>query len=395
MDFSFFIFPLLFFSSAYGVESIPNYNDPYSPIFTDKPSYSWTDKIQMTIIAPSWNSDRHLIDSIGDIEENPIKISTREYSLEPYRFTETDVNSGIFTAEVTLTGFPHDADGDGDVDTTPRTIGTGPTSGFLQVDNDSAVTISFEFADGVVLTNSVPIHWNLGTIQFTEDILLSDDSVIIRVFDLDMNLNPEGLDRIPIHVFSDSDVAGIIVDAIEVSENSGSFAATVSLSQTSVSSGNRIHSLPGDKIYAEYDDHTLPKPYTTSDSLEIKTFAGTDSNILPTDRLKNSSIIFSDSFGNQIQSFSSGEQIQIVGTVTNDHTFTQKFVYFFQVKDDSNSVESISWIQGELSTQKNLDVSQSWIPKKSGTYTIETFVWNSLNDPIALSPSMSTSIVVK
>ena len=394
MDFSFFILPLLFFS-AYGVESIPNYDDPYSPIFTDKPSYSWTDKIQMTIIAPSWNSDRHLIDSIGDIEENPIKISTREHSLEPYRFTETDVNSGIFTAEVTLTGFPHDADGDGDIDTTPRTIGTGPTSGFLQVDNDSAVTISFEFADGVVLTNSVPIHWNLGTIQFTEDIFLSDDSVIIRVFDLDMNLNPEGLDRIPIHVFSDSDVAGIIVDAIEVSENSGSFVATVSLSQTSVSSGNRIHSLPGDKIYAEYDDHTLPKPYTTSDSLEIKTSAGTDSNISPTDRLKNSSILFSDSFGNQIQSFSSGEQIQIVGTVTNDHIFTQKFVYFFQVKDDSNSVESISWIQGELSSQKNLDVSQSWIPRKSGTYLIETFVWDSLNDPVALSPSMSTSIIVK
>ena len=394
MDFSFFIFPLLFFF-AYGEESIPNYDDPYSPIFTDKPSYSWTDKIQMTIIAPSWNSDRHLIDSIGDIEENPIKISTREHSLEPYRFTETDVNSGIFTAEVILTGFPHDADGDGDFDTTPRTTGTGPTSGFLEVDNDSAVTISFEFADGVVLTNSVPIHWNLGTIQFAEDIFFSDDSVIIHVFDLDMNLNPEALDRIPIHVFSDSDVAGIIVDAIEVTENSGAFVATVSLSQTSVSSGNRIHSLPGDKIYAEYDDHTLPKPYTTSDSLEIKTFAGIDSDIPPTELLKNSPIIFSDSFGNQIQSFSSGEQIQIVGTVTNHHIFTQKFVYFFQVKDDSNSVESISWIQGELSSQKNLDVSQSWIPKKSGKYLVETFVWDSLNNPIALSPSMSTSITVK
>ena len=70
--------------------------------------------------------------------------------MEPYRLTETDVNSGIFTGEVILTGFLHDADGDGDVDTVPRTGGNGPTSGFLEVDRDSAVTISFEFADGVV-----------------------------------------------------------------------------------------------------------------------------------------------------------------------------------------------------------------------------------------------------
>ena len=127
-----FFLPLIF-APAFA-EPIPDYDDPYSPIFTDKPIYSWTDKIKMTIIAPSWNSDRYLIDSIGDTEHHPIKISTSEHSLEPYRFTETDVNSGVFTAEVILTGFSHDADGDGNFDTTPRTTGSGPTSGFLQVD---------------------------------------------------------------------------------------------------------------------------------------------------------------------------------------------------------------------------------------------------------------------
>ena len=141
MYLSFLLFSLILFP-AFG-ESIPDYNKPYSPIFTDKATYSWTDKIKITIIAPSWNTDRHLIDSIGDTEDHPIKISTSEHSLKPYRFTETDVNSGIFTAEVILTGFLHDADGDGDIDTTPRTVGTGPTNGFLEVDRDSAITISF------------------------------------------------------------------------------------------------------------------------------------------------------------------------------------------------------------------------------------------------------------
>jgi len=387
------LFPLILFP-AFG-ESIPDYNEPYSPIFTDKAKYSWTDKIKITIIAPSWNTDRYLIDSIGSTEDHPIKISTREHFLKPYRFTETDVNSGIFTAEVILTGFSHDADGDGDIDTTPRTFGNGPTNGFLEVDRDSAITISFEFADGVVLTESVPVSWNIGTIQFSKENFFSDDSAIVRVIDLDMNLNPEAIDHIPIQLFSDSDIAGITVNAVETSESSGLFIATISLSQTLTSSGNRLYSLPGDEIFAKYDDHTLPKPYSTSDNLGIETFAGIDSSIPPINLLENSQILLSDSLGNQLLSFSSNNQMQIVGTITNDQNFKQKFVYLFQVKNANDSVESISWIQGELSPKQSLDVSQSWIPEKSGTYQIETFVWNSLNNPMVLAPIMSTSIVVE
>jgi hypothetical protein len=70
-----FLIIAIFFLPAYA-EQIPDYEKPYSPIFTDKSVYSWTDKVKITILAPSWNSDRDLIDSIGDDEYNPIKIST-------------------------------------------------------------------------------------------------------------------------------------------------------------------------------------------------------------------------------------------------------------------------------------------------------------------------------
>lgn len=387
------LLPLILFP-AFG-ELIPDYNDPYSPIFTDKPVYTWTDKIKMTIISPSWNTDTHLIDSIGNTEDHPIKVGTSNYFLKPYRFTETDVNSGIFTAEVVLTGFSHDVDGDGDADTNPRTFGTGPTSGFLEVDRDSSITISFEFANGVVLTKSVPISWNLGTIDFLNEPIFSDNSVTIRVIDTDMNLNPEAIDHLSIHIISDSDVAGINVNAIETSENSGYFVATVSLSQNSPSSGNRLYVFPGDEISAKYDDHTLPKPFSKSDSLEIKTSTNVDSSIPPLERLNNSSPKFSDSFGNALESFSSNIQMQIVGTIKNDHNLKQNFVYIFQVKNADNYVESISWIQGELLPEQSLDVSQSWIPPKSGMYEVETFVWNSFDNPMALSPLMSTEITVE
>ncbi len=392
-----FMLPLIFlmFLSPVFAEQIPDYDHPYSPIFTDKPVYSWTDKVQMTILAPSWNTDRHLIDSIGDDEDHPIKISTRGHSLDPYRFTETGVNSGIFTAEIILTGFSHDVDGDGDNDTIPRTTGNGPTSGFLETDSDSAITISFEFADGVVLTESAPIRWNIGKIQFSEENYLSDKTASIRIIDPDLNLNPESLDHMPIQISSNSDVSGIEVDAIETSESSGTFVVSVSFTQNQSSSGNRLFALPGDTIFAKYDDYTLPKPYSTSDNLEVKTFANVDSSIPTLKRLQSLPIILSDTFGNSLTSFSTSDQIQIVGTISNQQNFKQKFVYLFQVKDENNSVVSVSWIQGEISENQKLNISQSWIPKKTGTYTIETYTWNSLIHTAPLSPSLSTSIFVK
>ena len=384
----FFILP---FASA---QEIPDYDKPYAPIFFDKPVYSWTDKIEIKIITPSWNTDKDLIDSIGDDANNPVKIYTREHSLESYRLTETDVKSGIFTGEIILTGFSHDTDGDGNFDTNPRTLGNGPTSGFLQVERDSAVTVSFEFADGVVLTESVPIFWNIGTIKFPKEVFLTDDSVTVNVIDVDMNLNPETLDQIQIDIFSDSDVGGIKVNAIETSDSSGSFSANISLSQSS-SSGNRLYALPGDKIFAKYDDYTLPKPNSVLDNFKVETFALVDSATPPIERLEHSSIVFTNSFGNQLTSISKDQQIQIVGTISNNYEYVQNFVYFFQVKNSLNFVESVSWIQGELSDKQILDVSQSWMPKKSGIYTIETFVWNSFTHLTPLSPIMSEMIDVE
>ena len=70
---------LLLFTPAFA-ESIPDYDKPYAPIFTDKSVYSWTDKIIISIMAPSWNSNSNQIDSIGNLESHSIKISSGEYS---------------------------------------------------------------------------------------------------------------------------------------------------------------------------------------------------------------------------------------------------------------------------------------------------------------------------
>ena len=374
-------------------ESIPDYDKPFAPIYTDKPGYSWTDKIIISINAPSWNSNSNKIDSIGESESHPIKISSGENFLKPYRLTETSSGSGIFSGEIILTGFSHDVDGDGNFDTTPKTSGNGPTNGFLEVENNDSITISFEFADGVVLIESIPITWNMGVIQFSKDIFLTSDSVEIRVIDHDMNLNPEAIDTITVEVFSDSDRGGIQVVATETSERSGDFIANISLS-TNTSSGNRLYAVPGDSIFTKYDDHTLPKPFSKSDEISIETSAIVDHLLSPINRIQTSPISFSDSFGNPVASIISQKQMQIVGKIENHVDYGQEFIYFIQIKNSDFDVISLSWIQGQLSPKQILDISLSWIPEKSDTYFLETYVWNSLNELTPMSPPTFTTILV-
>ncbi len=252
-------------------QEAPDYFNPYAPIFTDKEVYSWTDKVYITVVAPSWNANKNGIDSIGTQDGHFIKISTSGHSLKPYKLSETEPNSGVFVGEIILTGFLHDTDGDGDTDTNPRTAGNGPTNGFLETKRDGGLTISFEFADGVVLTHSATISWNVGELIFTESNYLISETARIRVTDPDMNLNPEVIDQVIVELSSDSDLAGIFIDAIETEQDSGLFEAVVSFSQNSASGGNRLFAKTGDSIYAKYNDNTLPSPYSISDNLDIQT----------------------------------------------------------------------------------------------------------------------------
>ena len=375
-------------------DSIPDYEKPFAPIFTDKPVYSWTDKIIISINAPSWNSSPNQIDSIGESESHPIKISSGENYLKPYRLTETNSNSGIFSGEIILTGFLHDVDGDGSFDTNPKTFGNGPTNGFLESDVNDFISISFEFADGIILVESIPVNWNHGTIKFSKDTFLSNDLIDVRIIDPDLNLNPEMIDTVNIEVFSSSDAGGLSITAIETSERSGNFISTFSLSEN-ISSGNRLYAIPGDTIIAKYDDHTLPKPFSKSDSQYVETVANVDYSTSSINRIEISSIFLSDGFGNPIVSLSPNTQMQIVGTIENQINYDQEFIYFLQIKNSDGVIVSLSWIQGKLSPNQILEVSQSWIPTNSENYILETYVWNSLNGSSPLSHSTSTLINIQ
>lgn len=87
--------------------------------------------------------------------------------------------------------------------------------------------------------------------------------------------------------------------------------------------------------------------------------------------------------------------MQIVGAIENQIRHDQEFIYFFQIKNSDDLVISLSWIQGKLSPNQILEISQSWIPTNSDNYILETYVWNSLNELNPLSPPVSKLINIQ
>ncbi len=388
----FLILMLIPISQLAFAEQIPDYDKPYAPIFFNKPTYSWTEKIEITIIAPSWNTEINLIDCIGNNQNYAVNVYTNDYQLKEYRLCETDPSNGIFLGEIILTGFLYDVDGDGDYDTNPRTTGDGPNGGYLQNEEDSGITVSFEFADGVVLSESAEIKWNKGDLRILD---ATEDSVKIRLFEMDLNLNPQSIDTMNVDVFSDDDNAGISIEMAETNENSGIFEGIISITKNDQSSGNRLYVLPDSQITAKYTDRTLPKPYSINDDLDIFAREIIFSNKLSTERLTMYNLDILSQNGESINELEVGQTGMIFSKVKNELNYEQNFAYIIQIKDRNNDVVSLSWVTGQVIPYQELGISVSWIPEKPGEYTIERFIWNSIKGAIPLDNSNYTDVFIK
>ena len=367
----------------------------------DQKVYTWTDKVYITIVAPDHNFDSDLIDEIGETDDDPIKVSTRGNDLDNYRLVETGTDTGIFTGEVILTGFDHDADGDvatGEAttgfDTNPTTSGSGPTDGLLASDDDDGITVSFEFSEDETVVGSALIRWNIGEVQWLEASYPASGTGVVRVVDPDMNLDPESVDNFDVDVWSDSDAGGIDLTVTETNEATGIFEGTVFFTVADESSGHRLRVAEGDTITAEYEDNTLPDPYTTADELDITGTSIIGTVVPPLERAPAANARVVDAFGNSLSSVSVDQQVQITADLANGQDREQSFAYLVQVQDGNGVTVSLAWITGSLSAGQSFSPALSWIPDASGSYTATVFVWESVDNPTALSPPVSVTIDV-
>ena len=68
----------------------------------DEKTYSPTDKVHLTVVAPDFNLDSEKIDEIGQSPHSTIQIQTGADRLENYKLVETGLDTGIFVGELRL-----------------------------------------------------------------------------------------------------------------------------------------------------------------------------------------------------------------------------------------------------------------------------------------------------
>jgi len=88
------------------------------------------------------------------------------------------------------------------------------------------------------------------------------------------------------------------------------------------------------------------------------------------------------------------EQIMIMADISNNQDVQQNFAYITQVRNDDNVVISLAWLTGSLSPRQSFSPAQSWIPDEPGVYHIQVYVWESIDNPSALSPPLSMIVNV-
>jgi hypothetical protein len=213
----------------------------------------------------------------------------------------------------------------------------------------------------------------------------------ITVTDPTANKFSTSIDRVTVYVRSDSDHKGIEITAYETEVNSGIFKGTVTISEGQ-STQDTIHVSDGDTLLAKYAATTPWSPNTANHGVTTTAFIG--SLCPPLERVPASGIQITNNEGNEQKTILANNQIQIRSNLTNVTIRNQTFAYVVQIWDKDQITVSLSWISGMLLPSQTFTPSVSWTPSKAGNYTVQIFVWQSVNNPNALSPPLSTDLTV-
>lgn len=89
-----------------------------------------------------------------------------------------------------------------------------------------------------------------------------------------------------------------------------------------------------------------------------------------------------------------GKQIQIAADLKNNQDIKQDFAYIVQIQNEDGVTVSLAWITGTLEPAQSFTPALSWIPNEEGTYEATIFVWESIDNPSALSPTLTLGIDV-
>jgi len=351
-------------------------------IFFSSTKYGPFDEVSVAIKHQRANSNPEKVETLT-ANIFTTSMSKMQKPAQELLFTETSANSVLFKANIRLTPDPKIWPGD------------------IVVQRDDDLIVEFKASEGKILTGRVDVDFYTSGIMLTEPTYKVTDVARIIVIDPDENRHPDTIDTLQVRVWSTTDRGGLLVTLRETGDRTGIFEELLTFTLDEESTGTRLRVSEGDTITAKYTDKTLPAPAALSESgvetvevEELFGFANIGYLIPPLERAVASEPKIVDRRGESISELLVSQQVLIQSEVTNSQKKKQPFAYIVQIKDDEGVTISLSWVTGELPPKESFKAAQSWIPDAQGIFSVEIFVWESINNPTALSPVRSMTIEV-
>lgn len=239
---------------------------------------------------------------------------------------------------------------------------------------------------------------NVGKIKWGEAAYAGFENTVgtVQVIDPDMNKFYNAIDFLRVKVWSDSSPSGTTLTLTETGMNTNIFEGDVIFSNKYHHSRGVVFVSNGDTVTATYQDMTLPQDMGLDVYKANATALIVGKRGPPMERAPASNLQILNSNNEQISdAIFMDQQIRLVSDLENQQNRTQPFAYLVQIQNDKNQVESLSWITGNLTSLQKLSPGVAWIPFKEGLYTATVFVWESIDNPTALSPPLSIELFVE
>lgn len=240
---------------------------------------------------------------------------------------------------------------------------------------------------------------NIGKIRWEEAAYTGFENTAgtIQVIDPDVNSFHNAIDFLRINVWSDSSQHGTTITLTETDMNTGIFEGDVIFSNKYHFSRGVVFVSHGDTVTATYEDMTLPDDIGSDVYKVNATALIVGKRGPPLERAPASNFMVLDVEKIPIKNnlISIDQQIRLVSDLENQMDRIQPFAYLVQIQNSQNQVESLSWLTGNLTSFQKINLGTTWIPLKEGKYYATVFVWESVNNPTALSPPVSMELFVK
>ncbi|EIJ65771.1 hypothetical protein BD31_I0804 [Candidatus Nitrosopumilus salaria BD31] len=251
------------------------------------------------------------------------------------------------------------------------------------------IPLALVFAENSPEYTEAKLEWS----KFNYGLINGTGTAKIVLTDFDAPNIPNYIDTVTVFVYSDSFPEGINLTLYETEKNSGIFERTFSLSDTRSAPGV-LYVREGDTAIVTYADDTLPFDHVFSEIYLMETtLIGTTGPPLERVPTSNARIIGLD--GDSVTHPVVGEQILLMSDIASQQDTPQEFIWIAQTIDSQNKVQFLSWINGTINPRSSFSPSTSWIPQATGEYRTVFFVWESIDNPTALSPPVEIEYTVE